>query len=71
MAIVRLPRLKESGADDVVVLGRQAEAEAAGTAEAKILLLSPGEPVHDLRGLRAYLTRCRTRVQEKLKTPPH
>jgi hypothetical protein len=67
-AIIQLPAFGEPGEEEAIFIGRRTgPAEEAGSGE--VLLLKPGGPVGDLAGLRAYLGRCRARVQEGIKTP--
>jgi hypothetical protein len=69
-AIVQLPGVSEVEPDQAVLVGRRDGNEAPDLGE-QVLLLSPGEPIQDLAGLRAYLSRCRTRMQEALRNQRH
>jgi hypothetical protein len=71
LAVIQLPGLGECKAGDVVILGRQASESDCFSGEPRVLLLSPGGPIGDLSGFRAYLSRCLARVQEAFTGPRH
>ena len=69
MAVVLLPASAGGQPAEMVVVGRRGP-HGRGGEEAALLLLSPGEAIHDLDTFQAYLARCRTRVQDLIRIPP-